>query len=168
MASRFANSSGRTGFTLVEMLLVLIILSTMVAVTLPYASRSHDALRLEQEARNLAEAIRYATQLAEGANRSVRILWDTAQDCYSLQMATPDAADYLPIDDPIGALRHLDSKVRLVNLQGFESAGQNLQYLTLDPQKPWPEASLDLAAGTLVRRVQVTGRLVEVKDAENR
>lgn len=168
MARRSVDSGSLTGFTLIELLLVLVILGALVAVTLPYATRSQDGLRLEQEVRNLAEAIRYATQLAESTNRPVRVLVDTALNCYSLQTATLNAEDYVPIADPIGVLRRLDSRVRVVSVQGFESDEHNLRYLALDPRKPWPEASLDLAAGDLTKRVQVAGKLVEVGDAAKR
>jgi len=150
---------------LIEVLLVLVILSTMVAVTLPYATRSHDSLRLEQEVRNLADAIRYATQLAESTNRPVRLLLDTTRGCYSLQTTALDAQEYVSIEDPIGVLRYLDTRVRVVSVEGFESDEQNQHYLSLDPRKPWPEATLDLSAGDWLRKVKVMGRQVEVEDA---
>ena len=155
----------RKGFTLIEVLLVLVILSTMVAVTLPYATRSHDSLRLEQEVRNLADAVRYATQLAENTNRPIRVLLDTTRGCYCLQTTTLDAQEYVSIEDPIGVLRYLDPKVRIVNVEGFESDERDQHYLSLDPRKPWPEAALDLSAGDWRRKVKVTGRRVEVEDA---
>lgn len=152
------------GFTLVELLTVLVILVAMVTITIPYATRSNDGLKLDQESRNVAEAMRYATHLAIKASRPVRFTLDLENNCYFLEMVTATGQDYAPVEDPCGAMRPLDRRVQIADVTGFSLVGKNRYCLSFDPERPWPEASLCLALGKLVKRVRMVGRLVEVED----
>lgn len=63
------SAAAERGFTLVEMLVVLALLSVLLAVSLPYARNSGEAQRLDAETRRLAALLTEArvSALAHGA-----------------------------------------------------------------------------------------------------
>jgi type II secretory pathway pseudopilin PulG len=148
--------------------MVLVILAAMVTVTIPYATRSHDGLKLDQESRNVAEAIRYATHLAGSTNQPVRFVLDTQNSCYLLERATAAKEDYVPIEDSNGAIRHLDPKIRIADITGFDPAGKDRYCLSFNSERPWPQAALGLSLGDLFKTVRVAGKLIEIEDAQVR
>lgn len=52
------------GFTLLEMLIVLVIISVMSALSIPYLGNSIDRLNIKAAARSIAASLRYARSLA--------------------------------------------------------------------------------------------------------
>jgi general secretion pathway protein H len=72
------SSSAEWGFTLVEMLVVLALMSVLLAVSLPYARSAGEAQRLDAETRKLAALLSEArvTALSKGAEAVARFNLD--------------------------------------------------------------------------------------------
>lgn len=78
------KSSRRDGFTLVEIILVVLILAVIASLTLPNFSRSYAQVRLRQSAQGLVDLMRYAQSRAVAHNRRVRLEFDDALSKYWL------------------------------------------------------------------------------------
>ena len=82
MTSRIGNrnfsTAGRRGFTLVEMLLVLSLLTAVIAIAAPTLSRFFQGRYVDTEAQRVLELTRYATSraVAEGVPM---VLWGTSR-----------------------------------------------------------------------------------------
>jgi prepilin-type N-terminal cleavage/methylation domain-containing protein len=152
------------GFTLVELLTVLVILAVMVAVTVPYASRSNEHLLLEGESRSMAETIAYAVDLAERTRRHVKLVVNPAERTYRLELAGDRAAsEYAVVEEGRRAVCYMSEKILVLDLQGFELSDKTCYSLVFSPCEPWPSATVSLAVGDTIRRIVVAGRQVSVE-----
>ncbi len=156
----------RTGFTLFELVIVLAIITAMVAVVVPHATRSNESLKIKQECLSMAEAIRYITDLAVESKRPTRILIDPQNNTYILQSATEiSRSDYKPLEGFGGDRRSLGESVRITDFNGFDMEG-NSRYLLFDPAAPWPNASISISTGNQINTIKITGRQVEIEESE--
>ncbi len=147
------------------MLTVLVILAAVVSVAIPYASRSNEHLLLEGECRNMAETIAYATDLAARSRREVRFVVDLAAKAYSLEIAEDrGVAEYAVVEDGRRMMFRLSEKMQVYDVEGFDPSGNARYVLVFSPYKPWPSATLSLAAVNEVRRIEIAGRRVSVED----
>ena len=92
-----ASASGN-GFTLFELIVVLAIISAMVTVIVPFASRSNDSLQIREQSRDVAQTIRYAIDLAQNSCRPVKFVinppFSRLQKLYSISKIYWHAAGY--------------------------------------------------------------------------
>ncbi|HSW39436.1 MAG TPA: GspH/FimT family pseudopilin [Acidobacteriota bacterium] len=70
------RNSGDRGFTLLEMILVVLILSMVMAVAYPALSRSSTSLNLRTTGRDVLTAIRFAREQAVTQQTGMRLLID--------------------------------------------------------------------------------------------
>lgn len=163
--SAWAKRPGLDGFTLLELVIVLLILSAMVTVIMPYAGRSNETLKLEQESLNIAESIRYAIDRAITGNRSTMFVIDPQDRCYRLQAAVGiNAVNFKPIDDAHGAARHFGKAIRVIDVDGFD-VGAKGYYIIFDSRSIWPDASISLCVDDKVKVIRILGRRVEIEDS---
>ena len=152
------------GFTLFELIVVLMIIATMVMVAVPFATRSNKSLKIEDECLSLTEAAKYAADLAADTRRPTRIVVNLKNNSYLLEVATgEDARSYKPIDGFGGNIRCLGQGVRIVNTTGFTVDGSE-HCLVFEPTRPWPNASISLSSGDAVKTIQIRGQHVEFED----
>jgi prepilin-type N-terminal cleavage/methylation domain-containing protein len=153
------------GFTLFELMVVLVIIGAMVAVAVPYATRSNESLKIKQECLSMAEAIEYLVDLAQDTKRPTRVVIDLETNCYALERATGISnRDFEPIETFGGRSRYLGGGVQVIDTIGFDSAG-NKACLTFEPSSPWPNASISLSGGDTIRTIRISGRNVEIEDS---
>ncbi len=153
------------GFTLVELLTVLVVLAVSVTVMLPYARKSNDAQLLERECRGVAETIKYAVSGAGDTRKPFRFIVDRVQKVYRLEVATDSSGnEYVPVAD--GQLMSFPSSgtVKVMDVQGFRVLGEACYGLVFDPSQAWPTASLALVSSDTAKRIVVQGRLVSIED----
>jgi prepilin-type N-terminal cleavage/methylation domain-containing protein len=160
-----SRTSTVKGFTLFELIIVLMIITAMVTIAIPYATRSNKTLKMEEECRNIAEAVKYATDLAINAKRPIRIAVDPKENSYLLEMATTMAGqDYEPIEDIGGTVRYLGRDIRITDITGFSIEGR-YQRLVFDPTRAWPNASISLSTGDAIKTIHIKGKQVEIEDS---
>ncbi len=153
------------GFTLVELLIVLVILSAMVTVTVPYAARSRTGRQLDEACRDVAETVKYAMDHAADAREPARLVLDVTAGSYRIEVASGSGGEsFRPLEDNRAGMRYLGSGVSIVGHEGFRLAERGRYGLIFDPGGAWPQASLSLAAQGQTRTIRVQGRLVDVED----
>jgi len=149
-------------FTLFELVIVLAIISAMVAVIMPFAKRSNDSLKIKQHSGNIAQAIRYAIDLAEKNNRAVKFVFNEKSGCYYLQIAD-DENNFIKLENFAGPEEFLAESIYLSDIEGFELTGSEY-FLVFDPQKPWPSAWISLAASDLTETIKINSKYVEIEE----
>ena len=157
------NSLIREAFTLFELVIVLAIISAMVTVTVPYATRSNRNLKIKQQSLNIAELAKYAIELAADIKRPVRLTINTKQKSYQLEIAT-EANYYQPVDGFLGSVRYIDKTVRIMDITGFDMQANNC-YLVFDPAGQWPDADFSLVTADLIETISIRGRRVEIEES---
>jgi len=156
----------RTGsaFTLVELVIVLCIISVMVTVTIPYATRSREGRKLEQACWDVAETVKYALSRAVDTKQPTRLAVDLTAGSYTVETATGiNDEDFEPLEDSRLGTRCLGSGVRIVGHEGFSLVDRNRYGVVFDPGQPWPQASLSLAVREASMTIRIIGRVVDVE-----
>jgi prepilin-type N-terminal cleavage/methylation domain-containing protein len=90
MIRHAASRPSTSGFTLIELVVVLFIVAAVAAVALPSIGRSVDGLRLRREAGQVAALVRTARLRALTEQRPVRVTLDPARGTVTLTAAGPD------------------------------------------------------------------------------
>jgi len=157
------GTSSHNGFTLVELIIVLMIISALVTIVVPYANRSNETLKMEQKCLDISEAIKYAIDLAVNTRRPTRIVINHKENSYLLEIAEGTSNQgYNPIEDSRGTIRYFGKNVHVIDMTGFSVAG-NGYYLTFDPTKPWPIASISFSSRDVIKTVKIRGKHVEIE-----
>jgi type II secretion system protein H len=107
------NRGNHRGFTLVEMLVVVAIISIMsVAIVAEMHGTFQDAL-LRSTSRELASAFNLASSRAVSVNRPHRIRLDSVSHRYFLERGTRGGVDFRPARDVVGNSGNLDSRITI-------------------------------------------------------
>ncbi len=164
-AGRENRRSTTQGFTLVELLVVLVLISAMMTVAVPYATRSSKALKANEDCLDAAELFRYAIAIATDRKRPSRIVIDRKDNSLRLETCETGKRSWERVHDFAGTVRYFGQGVRIGNMTGFGSEG-NRCYVVLDPAKPWPVASLSLSDGETIKTIRIEGRCVRIEDSQ--
>jgi type II secretion system protein H len=126
----------RCGFTLVELLLVVIIISVLaggVAVSLGGRTERH---AVRAAANDLAAAIRFASGKARLRRRRVRVrLSDEGRDLW-VEAMEDGTGEFRPVEGPAGEPRRLPQEVHVVRvLPEDDPAGQTVANLEFGPNR---------------------------------
>lgn len=152
------------GFTLFELIIVLAIISAMVTIVLPYATRSNNDLNLRQECLNVAETIKYGIDLANNSKDLIRIVIRPDEKCYLLEIAkrsTPQ--NFEPVQTYQGKIRYFDQKFKILDIENFNTEGKG-HYLIFDSKQPWPSGSFSLSSEDTIRTINIKGQRVEIEE----
>jgi len=150
------------GFTLFELIIVLAVISAIIGVTLPYATRSNHFLSIKQDALNITEAFKYSIDLAQSVNRKIKISISTQDRTYQL-LQENDEKQYEPLEGYFGIARGFDKDISVGNIQGLTNQ-TNEWYLIIDPTKVFPDASLELKSKDIIVKIIITGRKVAIEE----
>ena len=74
------GAGGRRGFSLLEMLVVLVLIGLMAGLAFPALGHLSDSLKFRQQTHRLAAIVRYARLLAISRNRTVHLRLDRQTD----------------------------------------------------------------------------------------
>ena len=110
MRQHAARRSNSSGFTLAELIVVVVILAVAAGMVVPYAISTSD-LSVVSAARILAADLEYAQNLAITTQQSVIVSFDVANETYSLSNASG------VLDHPINKRPYV---VSFPSLRGFE------------------------------------------------
>ncbi|MHC4396880.1 MAG: pilus assembly FimT family protein [Planctomycetota bacterium] len=150
------------GFTLFELVVVLAIISAMMAVVLPFCKRSNDGLKIKQDSRNIAQALRYAIDFAQKRNMAVKFIFNEKYRSYSLQIEDSENS-FEPMEDFTGTERFIDENIHLFDIEGFEQMGQEYS-IVFDPQRPWPNAWISFCTNDLTETIRIKSKYVEIEE----
>ena len=155
------------GFTLIELMIVLMIMSTMVAIIVPYATRSNKNLSIKQEVLSLELAIKYIMDLAIDKQLPTRIVLDRKINSFTLEIAnSKNNRNFQPIEKLSDIGNHYFNKgIHILNFDGFEIEG-NSYYLVFDPSKSWPSESVSLSINDLISTINIKGKRIEIRNEE--
>ncbi|KPK65411.1 MAG: hypothetical protein AMS21_04780 [Gemmatimonas sp. SG8_38_2] len=94
----------RRGFTLIEMIVVMLMLAVVASVALPRAVKSSPELQVDLAARALARDLEQLRMRAIAAKRNMRVVFDESENFYTAFMdLTPERS---------GSFSHTDEEVR--------------------------------------------------------
>jgi len=151
------------GFTLVELIIVMVIISAMVTVVLPYAAASNENLQLRNGSLNIAEALAYALDLAAQADKPTRMVISPEDKSYRLQIATDRSrADFAAMPGVAGSEHYIGQAVEITDVEGFDMVADGYE-LVFDPAETWPNARLSLSTVDATKNIKVTGKRIEIE-----
>lgn len=159
-------SKQRLAFTLLEMLIVMCIIATMVALAVPHASRSNDGLATTQLALNVKEAINYAISTATDNARATRIAFFFEDYYYRLEIAEDaEEINYIPMPGHLGITNYYSESILDISSDQFQY-DLDMAYLEFDPAKNWPDATLTIKSRDCQKQITINGKLVNLIDLE--
>ena len=127
---------GRThGFTLIEIIVVMLIMGIIVLASVPYFGSFANRTKLESSCRDWMAYANYARSQAVLNGSNYRMNCDLDQQTFWLtyQASTSElAGQYVPVDGMWGKTVSIDSSVQLVSIQFDQNSPQDSGLLTID------------------------------------
>ncbi len=114
-----------SGFTLVELLVVLAIIGTLAFLAMPTYGRLLDSLKLDGNARRIASALRLYHQRAITDHQQRAIEFYTSDDTYAIEGWKAVRDSYWQIDEGIEVLDNLEVAFGPFGNATFVPVGQN-------------------------------------------
>lgn len=106
------------GFTLVELLLVLVLIAILAGSMVASLTGRKDSFSLQTSARDLAATIRFAGQFARQYHTTCRICFDEAGRRYQVERpaASGSATDFVPARGQAGRQRSLSEGIQITGI----------------------------------------------------
>jgi len=101
--------SGHAGFTLVELMVVIVVLTILTAMIVPEFSGTHEEALLRAAGRDLVSAMKYAASQAVTRHQDHRLHIDPVQGAYWLEAQNRKRA-FFRISDSVGTI---DGKISI-------------------------------------------------------
>ena len=147
-------ATGNKGFTLIEILVVVVIISVLATMTIPQMYAGNSASKLRSSARQLLVAAQYARDFAATRRAKCRLTIDPQQQQYTLTFQQAPGK-FVPINTSLGKVQRLSKGLRFrrVWIQPRPTLGQTEQttkkrdYLTFDPDGQTDAAALEITNG---------------------
>jgi len=156
------------GFTFLELMIVLAIISAMMTLVLPYVASSTGHLQMKQDCLNIAELARYGINLATITSRQSRLVIEPARRTYCLQLAGDNTGrQFEKLQGHIGRTCTFSDKLAITDITGFEVKGKSY-CLSFDPRRPWPKANISLSTTETTTTITIRGKKVEFKEQQIR
>jgi len=116
------NGGARRGFTLIELMVVIIIISIMSAVIVAEMHGTYQEALLRSTSRELASAFSAASSRAVSVNRPHRVRLDLAAHRYFLERSARGDSEFFPARDVPASEGALDSRISIkIREPGMES-----------------------------------------------
>jgi prepilin-type N-terminal cleavage/methylation domain-containing protein len=148
------------GFTLIELMVTLMIISSLLFFVLPSTRRSQKSRDHYEVCTTFAAYIHYAIDIASQTNQTVSLILDLEDHSYYASM------DYYPQgvkEDILRQVHSLSKDVSFTDTQGFESH-DNLLLLRFDPSRPWPVASVVVKSDDVQKFISINAGSVMIQD----
>lgn len=155
------SSDLQPGFTLFEMIVVLAVISTAVAVAMPYATRSNYILSIRQDALNIKDTLYYSIDLAQNLNSKIKLSINTRNKTYCL--LKENDSRYEPVEGYFGITRGFNKNISVGNTEGLINQADEC-YLIIDPTRTLPDATLELGSKDIIIKIIITARKVDIEE----
>lgn len=106
-----SQTSGKDGFTLLELILVLFLMGLMAGIVLPFVVSTLDRVKLQSEARQISSALQFAR--SEAITKKTLFTFNADIDNNQYWLATPKEKE-------VTQSKNLDETVKIKNYQGAE------------------------------------------------
>jgi prepilin-type N-terminal cleavage/methylation domain-containing protein len=113
VGARVVVTCRRTGFTVIELLLVILIVGTMAGLSAPKFRGSYERLRLTESANSLRGAIRVARELAITEGVTHRVTLDVVDRSYWVERQSTDEMRYEKAQGRWGRAHRLANGIEL-------------------------------------------------------
>ena len=151
------SSTGNRGFTLVEMIVVVVIVSVLTAMIVPQMYRAR-GWGLRQSARRLLVTAQYAREFAATRRYTCRLIIDREEQQYSLaQQKDPegDPNEFVPLKVSLGKTERLGEglrfgRIRIEPQKGRGERGEKAEqanYISFEPSGQADAAVLEITDG---------------------
>lgn len=111
MSGEQHNGGGRGGFTLIELMVVIIIISIMSAMIVAEMHGTFQDALLRSTSRELASAFSAASSRAVATSRPLRVRLDQVNHRYYLERSTRGGTDFFPEKDVPGGQGKIDARI---------------------------------------------------------
>ena len=122
-------------FTLAEMIVVLVIIGILAGSAVVSLRGRQDLSALRATTKDLAMALRFASDEARVRQRSYRVLFLQDLRAYRIETART-AMEFEPLDGPAGRIRHMAEGVRILTVmmdgEAVEPLPQSMEFRPLE------------------------------------
>ena len=117
------RAGARGGFTLLELMIVLVLIAIMAAMIIPEMKGTYDDALLRSSSRKLVDAFSLASSRAVSLNQLHRVRIEKSSGRYSIEARgrDPETGEYISVREIPGGAGELDKRVS-VQLQASENS----------------------------------------------
>ena len=90
MIRRRYLSGGTSGFTLIEMIVLIIIIAVMSSLAVPTYSRFHASMEFKQSVRSVIGLLQHARQAAIQSNADATLSYDSRSGTFVVEVEAPE------------------------------------------------------------------------------
>lgn len=170
------SSIGKRGFTIVELIIVLIVVAVLAGLIAPRMLGLKGPARLRQHTRSFLATARYARDYAVTRRRKCRLTIDLAEQTYTLTQqknAEHDPNEFVALNANLGKTQRLPDGLSFEPLQieplpGRPKTDLRADYIDFDPAGRADSAVVQITDGTRTYSVVIaphTARARLVEDA---
>ena len=152
------SSTGNRGFTLVEMIVVVVIVSVLTTMIVPRMYRARGSGRLRQSARRLLVTAQYARDFAATRRCKCRLIIDSEQQQYGLARQKDvegEANEFVPLEASLGKSERLGEGLRFgrIRIEPQKGAGERgekteqADYISFEPSGQADAAVVEITDG---------------------
>jgi general secretion pathway protein H len=157
---------GKRGFTLIEMMLVILVVGISLAIVVPNFNKNNDQV-LDEEGHRLVALLHYATEFATSTGRAVA--WDQTSAGYRFLERDQDLNVWKPLmDDVTLRERNLPDSVRIDGVTSQSPQVGHSAKVIINPSGV--QATFEIGLHNDSKHIKVAGNLIgqiTMRQAEN-
>ncbi len=149
------SPTGSKGFTLVEMIVVVVIISVLATMIVPGMYSGSSSAKLRGSAQQLLVAAQHARDFATTRRRKCRLMIDLDNQQYALafqQDPQHNPSEFVRLSTGLGKVQGLAEglrfgQVRIEPREGYDQPPERIDYITFEPSGQADAAVLEITNG---------------------